>query len=80
MHPGQDQEARIIDDEMKVFLALLMAPTDKALTRCALPGGGTKAKQGDGLVPGIDEVAQLRAGQRRVTKIVVAFDILIPQA
>jgi hypothetical protein len=43
LDPRQDQEARIVDDEIEVFLALFMAPTDETITGCGLPSGSAKA-------------------------------------
>ena len=64
----------------RLSLALFMRPADVTIPRCALPSGGAKAEQGDGLLGGVDEVAQLRAGKRFVSEVMVALDIFVPEA
>jgi hypothetical protein len=61
---------------MKIALALFVAPADVAIPWCALPGGGAKAEQGDGLLGAVDEIAQLRPGKGLVSEVMVALDIL----
>ena len=65
---------------MKIALALFVAPADVAIPWCALPGGGAKAEQGDGLLGAVDEIAQLRPGKGLVSEVMVALDILVPEA
>ncbi len=79
--PGQDQEASVIDDQRQVALAHGGGPADKAVAGSGFPGGGAEAEQGQGqAVAGVDEVAQLGAGQVLVAEIVVAVDELVPDA
>ena len=56
-HPGQDQEAGVVDDAVQVALALVVAPADEPVAWGALPGAGTEAEQGDGSGAGMDEIA-----------------------
>ena len=57
----------MIDDPGQVALAGGAVPADEAVAGGGFPGGGTAAEQGQQeAVGGLDEVAQLGAGQRCV--------------
>ena len=79
MDPRQDEEARVIDDEVQMALALLAAPADGLIARLGFPGAGAEAKHGDDFACGAHEVAQLRSRQELMTEIVMAFDIGVPE-
>ena len=80
-YPGQDEESGVVDDQVEMLPALFMGPADVTIARCAHPGGGAEAKQGDGLLLRAgDERTQLRPGKGLVTKIMVALDQLVPKA
>ena len=57
LDPGQDQEAGVADDLLKVALPGLIDPADAAFPRWRFPGAGTETDQGnqpmagDGVVP-----------------------------
>lgn len=80
LDPGQDQEARIVDHQLQVFLPLRLTPADKALPVLELPGACAKADAGYQLLTGKDVVAQLAARHGRVAQVVVARDIFVPQS
>ena len=79
LDPGQDQEARIVDHQLQVFLTLRFTPADEALPVLQLPGACTEADAGNELLTGKDVVANLAARHGRVTQVVVARDIFVPQ-
>lgn len=72
--PRQDEEARVVDDEVQTVSALRCGPTDRSIARLGFPGARSKAKNSDDVPCGTYEVAQLRSGQELVTEIVMAFD------
>ena len=77
--PGQDQEAGVVDDACQIAFAGGRVPADEAVAGGSFPGGGGEAEQGQQeAVAGLDEVAQLGAGQVLVAEIVVAVDELVP--
>ena len=79
--PGQYEEASGIDDEGQAALASGGVPADEAVAGRGFPSGGTKAEQGRREAGGgMDEVAQLRPGQRLVAEVVAALDELVPKA
>jgi hypothetical protein len=80
LYPRQDEKPGIVDDQVQVSAMLFMRSADVAIARCAHPGCGAEAEQGDGLPCRVDPVAQLRAGQRRVAKVMVALDVFVPEA
>jgi len=43
MNPRKNKEASVVDDPMKVFLALLRGPTDKPIAGFEAPSGGSEA-------------------------------------
>ena len=73
-YPRQDEEARVVDDEVQTVSALRCGPTDRSIARLGFPGARSKAKNSDDVPCGTYEVAQLRSGQELVTEIVMAFD------
>ena len=86
--PGKDEEASIVDDEMKKTFTLLLVPANELITRSDFPGRGTEAesRQEVGTTDLIDavrgaehQVTQLSTWQGLVAQIVVAFDQLIPE-
>ena len=78
--PGQDQEAGVIDDEGEVAQAGGGVPADEAVTGAHFPGGGREAEQGEGeAAGGVDEVAQLGAGESGEPEVVVALDVFVPE-
>jgi hypothetical protein len=79
-YPGQDEESGVIDDQVEMLPALFVGPADVAITRCAHPGGGAEAEQGDGLLlRAVDDITQLRPGKGLVAKIVPAREITFPR-
>lgn len=70
LHPGQDEKARVVDDQMHVAAPLLFGPADELIPRSGFPGGRAKAQQGHELAIDRDEVAQLRARQGVVAEVV----------
>jgi hypothetical protein len=79
LDPRQDQEARVVDDELQVLLALLMGPADEAFPVGQPPRAGPEAQQRDQPISRIHAVADLAARHRRVAQVVVPRDILVPQ-
>ena len=80
LDPGQDQEPRVVDHQGEVLLAHLGHPSDEAVARSELPGGGGEAEHGERpAVSVVDGVAHLGADQGLVSEIVVAGDELVPQ-
>ena len=77
--PGQDEEARVVDDEVKVALSLLARPADELIARLGLPGTRPEGQQGHHLAGRAHEVAQLRAGHQLMAEIVVTLDVGVPQ-
>ena len=78
--PGQDQEARVVDDERQVLLAPSPRPADEAVARGERQGGGGETEHGERrAVVGVHGVAHLGADQRLVAEVVVAGDVLVPQ-
>jgi hypothetical protein len=65
---------------MQIFLTLFMRPADELVAWGVLPGGRAKTQQCDQAITGINPIAQLRAGQGFMTRIVVAVYVFIPQA
>ncbi len=79
--PGQDEIAGVIDDQRQVALAGGGIPADETVARGGFPGRGAAAEQGQQeAVGGVDEVAQLGAGQGLVAEVVVALDEFVPEA
>ena len=80
-NPGQDEIAGVIDDQRQVALAGGGIPADETVARGGFPGRGAAAEQGQQeAVGGVDEVAQLGAGQGLVAEVVVALDEFVPEA
>src|ERR1700738_3120026 len=79
VYPRQDQEARVVDDEMQVSSALFGGPADHLIARFCFPGAGAEAEDGDDLSGGAHEVTQLCPRQRLMTEIMMTFDVGVPQ-
>jgi hypothetical protein len=77
--PRQDQEPGVIDDQMQVALSLICGPTDELVPELYFPGASAEAEGGDDVACGADEVAQLRPGHELMSKIMMAFDVRVPQ-
>src|SRR5208337_3040651 len=73
LHPGQDQKARVVDDQMHSQAPLLGAPADELITGLSFPGGGAKAQQRDKAAIDGNEVAQLRPRERCVAQVMIAL-------
>jgi hypothetical protein len=69
--PRQDEEARIVDDEMQVALSLIPRPTDDLIRGFDLPSAQAKAQAGDDVAGSAHRVAQLRPGHRLVSEVSV---------
>src|SRR5450759_604874 len=78
-YPRQDEEARVVDDQMQVSLALLAAPADGVIARLSFPGARAEAEHGDDFPCSAHEVAQLRTGQGLMSEVVMALDVGVPQ-
>src|SRR5450759_399424 len=79
LYPGQDEESRVVDDEVQVARTLLARPANELIARLGLPGAGTEAHQGNDLIRGAHEVAQLRSGHELMTEVMMALDVRIPE-
>ena len=79
LHPGQDQEAGVVHDQLQAGFALGNAPADEAVAGGRLPGAGAKADDRQHAPPAGDQVAHLCSRQRRIAEVVVAVHVLAPQ-
>ncbi len=78
-HPGQDEKAGVVDDEVEVLGALPGGPADEVVAWGDFPCGGAEAEGGQQLAVGAeDEVADLGAGKGLVSQVVMAFDQFVP--
>ena len=68
----------MVDNEVQIVLALLMSPSDIAVSRGTLPGTGAKSEQGQGLLSGADKITQLRPGQGFVSQVMIPMNEFIP--
>src|SRR6266568_8635840 len=67
----QDEKAAVIDDQLQAAIAMAKVPTDPAIARRALEGGGGEAQQGYPFrTPGRD-IPQRFANLRQSTQVVV---------
>ena len=57
LDPRQDEEAGVVDDEVKAALSLLGCPTDELVARLSLPGARAERQQSDHLAGCAHEVA-----------------------
>src|SRR5208337_4653727 len=78
-YPGQDEESRVVDDEVQVSRTLIVRPADELISRLGFPGAGAEAQQCDDLTRGAHEVAQLRARHELMTEVVITLDVGVPQ-
>ena len=79
LHPGQDQEAGVVHDQLQAGFALGNAPADEAVAGSRLPGAGAKADDRQHAPLAGDQVAHLCARQGRIAEVVVAVHVLAPQ-
>ena len=79
LDPRQDEEAGVVDDEVKVVLSLLACPTDELVARLSLPGARAERQQSDHFSGCAHEVAQLGARHQLMTEIMVTLDVGVPQ-
>ena len=79
LHPGQDQEAGVVHDQLQAGFALGNAPADEAVAGSRLPGAGAKADDRQHAPLAGDQVAHLCSRQRRIAEVVVADHVLAPQ-
>jgi hypothetical protein len=70
----QDEEPGVAGDQVQVGLAGGRVPADVGVAGRAGPGGGAEAERCDRVLAGVDEVADLGAGQRGVAEVVVVAD------
>ena len=79
IHPGQDEKAGVVDDEVKVLGALLGIPADEVVAWGDFPCRGAETEGGQKLAIGAeDEVAELRAGKGLVSQVMMTLDQLVP--
>ena len=79
LHPGQDQEAGVVHDQLQAGFALGNAPADEAVAGSRLPGAGAKADDRQHAPLAGDQVAHLCSRQRRIAEVVVAVHVLAPR-
>ena len=60
LNPRQHEESRVVDHEGVVLLTLLYCPSDEAVSRGELLGGGAEAKHADGLAWEIPKRIEMR--------------------
>ena len=78
-YPGQNEKPGVVDDEVKIFYALLGSPADEVVAWRDFPCRGTKTESGQKLTArAVDEVADLSTGKRLVSKVVMTLDQLVP--
>lgn len=65
LDPRQDEEARVVDDEVQVARALLWAPADRRIAGLGLPGTRTEAEQGHDVAAAASRVGRDRKGVAR---------------
>ena len=70
LHPGQDQEAGVVDHQMQTGMALLWVPADEPITRRHLPGAGSEPEHDQHL--GLDVAT---GSQERARRVVVEEEI-----
>ena len=79
-HPGHDEKAGVVDNEVEVLGALLGGPADEVITWGDLPCRSAETEGGQKLALGAeDEVADLCAGKRLVSEVVMMLDQLVPE-
>ena len=79
VYPRQNEEARVVDDEVQVAATLCARPADDVVARFDFPGARTEAERGDYVPFGAHEVTQLCPWHQLMTQVVVALDIRVPQ-
>jgi hypothetical protein len=79
LDPRQDEEARVVDDQVQVAAALLVSPADGIIARFDFPGARTEAECGDDFTAGANQVPQLCSRQELMAKIVMTLDVGIPE-
>jgi hypothetical protein len=79
LDPRQDKEARVVDDQVQIATALFAGPADALITRFDFPGTGAKTESRDDFTGRAHEVAQLRSRQELMAKVVMPFNVGIPQ-
>ena len=71
MPGGQDEKAAVVDDQLQAAIALAKVPTDPAVARRALEGGGGKAQQRHPFLPPGGDVPERLADLRQSPQVVV---------
>jgi len=64
---------------MEFQFALLLFPADEAVAWSCLPGSSSEAEQRNDAVVGFCKITKLRAGERLITEVMIAIDVLIPK-
>src|ERR1700686_4192822 len=77
VYPRQDEEARVVDDEVQITATLRARPADDAVARFNFPGTRTEAERCDNVPLGTHEVTQLCPWHQLMTQVVVALDIRV---
>ena len=78
MDPGQDQEAGIVDYELKVAFALRVSPADEVIPGSDFPGRGTESEQGQNLIGVMGKVTDLSAWKGVIAQVVIAINVFVP--
>jgi len=79
VYPGQYEKPGVVYDEVEVLRALLGGPSDVVVARGHFPCCGAETEGGQELALGAEnEIADLSAGKRLVSKIVITLDQLVP--
>ena len=68
LYPGQDEEARVVDDEVQVARTLIVRPANELISRFGFPGACAEAQQRNDVARGAHEVAQLRSRHELMTR------------
>jgi len=78
-HPRQNQETRVVYDQIQLVLPLTIAPPYELVPRRRFSGRGTETQQGQRIVTVADNVSQLCAGKLLVSQIVIPMYVFVPQ-
>jgi hypothetical protein len=77
--PGQDKKPAVVEDPLTALIPLLPIPANPPIPRLQGEGGGAKADGADQTALGIDQIADLGAGKRCMTEVVIAINQPIPE-
>ena len=79
LDPGQDEEARVICQEMEMLPAHRRRPADEPVARSHVPRSGTPCQAGHWPLPRIHHVLELFAHRLGVAQVMIALDQPVEQ-